>query len=73
MTSTPTLDTAAVLAAARRERVEADAAECRFLERVLEWANLHQVTDPEQEQIATYGDTPVSRDLTPRPVEPPGS
>ena len=36
MTSTPTLDTAAVLAAARRERIEADAAEARLLQRVLE-------------------------------------
>jgi hypothetical protein len=59
MTSTPTLETAAVLAAARRERIEADAAEARLLERVAEWAQLHQVTDPD-ERIATYGDTPVS-------------
>jgi len=60
MTSTPTLDTAAVLAAARRERTEADAAEARLLQRVAQWAELHQVDDPAEQQIATYGDTPVS-------------
>ena len=60
MTSTPTLDTAAVLAAARRERVEADAAEARFLQRVAQWAGLHQVEDAETHHVATYGDTPVS-------------
>src|SRR5690348_5357304 len=60
MTSTTTLDTAAVLAAARRERAEADAAEARPLQRVLEWADLHTVADPEVEPIATYSNTPVS-------------
>ncbi len=60
MTSTPTLDSAALLAAARRDRVEADAAEARLLEKVLEWADLHQVADPGEQQIATFGDTPVS-------------
>jgi hypothetical protein len=58
MTST-TLDTAAVRAAACRDRVEADAAESRLLQRDAEWADRHRVTDPD-EQIATYGDTPVS-------------
>lgn len=28
--------------------------------KVLEWAELHQVADPEEQQIATFGDTPVS-------------
>ena len=58
MTSTPTLDTAAVLAAARRDRAEADAAERRVLQHALTWANLHTTEDPEQR--ATFGDTPVS-------------
>ncbi len=60
MTSTTTLDSASLLAAARRDRAEADAAEARLLEKVLEWADLHQVADPDKEQIATFGDTPVS-------------
>lgn len=59
MTSTVTLDSAAVLAAARRERADADAAEARLLQRALEWADLHQVDDSAT-RIATFGDTPVS-------------
>ncbi|RNL78577.1 HNH endonuclease signature motif containing protein [Nocardioides marmorisolisilvae] len=60
MTSTIDLDTAAVLAAARADRAEADAAESRLLQRALTWSQLHQVVDPENTTIATYGDSPVS-------------
>ncbi|MCW2858053.1 MAG: hypothetical protein JWR52_3668 [Marmoricola sp.] len=31
-----------------------------MLGRVLEWADAHQVADPDDQQIATFGDTPVS-------------
>src|SRR3954454_10224124 len=48
MTSGTTLDTAAVLAAARRARATANAAETEVLLQAVEWAHLHQVTDPEQ-------------------------
>src|SRR4051812_21581989 len=48
MTSGTTLDTAAVLAAARRARATANAAEAEILLQAVEWAHLHQVTDPEQ-------------------------
>src|SRR4051794_37999753 len=48
MTSgTTTLDTAAVLAAARRARATANAAEAEVLFHAVEWAQLHQVTDPD--------------------------
>lgn len=53
-----TLDTAAVLAAARADRAEAEAAERRVLQHALTWANLH-ATDDEDER-ATFGDSPVS-------------
>src|SRR3954447_17313529 len=48
MTSGTTLDTAAVLAAARRARATANAAEAEILLQAVEWAHLHQVIDPEQ-------------------------
>src|SRR4051794_13954733 len=48
MTSGTTLDTAAVLAAARRARATANSAEAEVLLQAVEWAHLHQVTDPEQ-------------------------
>src|SRR3954451_20140165 len=49
MTSgTTTLDTAAVLAAARRARATANAAEAEVLLQAVQWAHLHQVTDPER-------------------------
>src|SRR4051794_29994319 len=48
MTSGTTLDTAAVLAAARRARATANSAEAQVLLQAVEWAHLHQVTDPEQ-------------------------
>jgi len=57
MTSTPTLDSGAVLAAARRHRAEADAAERAVLADALAWAELHLTVDPEE--AATWGDTPV--------------
>ncbi|MCW2784826.1 MAG: hypothetical protein JWP74_1343, partial [Marmoricola sp.] len=59
MTSTTTsLDTAAVLAAARRDRSEADAAERRVLGHALAWAQLHTTDD--EEAMATFGDSPIS-------------
>src|SRR5690242_8417907 len=63
MTPTTALETGAVLAAARAERAAVEAAEVRFLQRVLEWARLHEVTataEPDGSPIATYGDTAVS-------------
>src|SRR3954462_5380379 len=48
MTSGTTLDTAAVLAAARRARATANAAEAEVVAQAVAWAHLHQVTDPEQ-------------------------
>src|SRR3954453_6223763 len=49
MTSgTTTLDTAAVLAAARRARATANAAEAEVLLQAVQWACLHQVTDPDE-------------------------
>src|SRR3954453_10375337 len=49
MTSgTTTLDTAAVLASARRARVAANAAEAQVLADAVAWSHLHQVTDPDQ-------------------------
>lgn len=51
------LDAAAVLAAARRERAEADAAEARVLSRALAWAELHRTEDGDL--AATWGDSPV--------------
>src|SRR4051794_18916746 len=48
MTSgTTTLDTAAILAAARRARATANAAEAEVLLQAVQWAQLHQVTDPD--------------------------
>jgi len=60
MNSTISLDTAAVLAAAKADRREADAAENRLLLRVAEWAELYRVDDPTATSVATFGDTPVS-------------
>src|SRR3954454_8673196 len=48
MTSgTTTLDTAAILAAARRARATANAAEAEVLAQAVGWSHLHQVTDPD--------------------------
>ncbi|RNL80932.1 HNH endonuclease signature motif containing protein [Nocardioides marmorisolisilvae] len=62
MTTTSILETGAVLAAARREQAEVEAARTRLLERVAQWAEMHRIDDPEtaDRAIATYGDTPVS-------------
>jgi hypothetical protein len=57
MTSTRVLDSATVLAAARRHRAEADAAERAVLVDALDWARLHLTADPDL--AATWGDTPV--------------
>lgn len=57
MTSTRTLATSQVLAAARRARAQADAAEVLVFVQALEWARLHVVTDPDDS--ATWGDTPI--------------
>jgi hypothetical protein len=58
MTSvTTSLATAAVLADARRAQVAAEAAQLRVLEAAVEWAGLHEVTDPDD--AATWGDSPV--------------
>jgi len=56
MTSGTTHSTA-VLATARRARAEADAAEAEVLAAAVEWAGLHEITDPEE--VATWRDTPV--------------
>jgi len=62
MTTTSTLETGAVLAAARREQDEAEAAQTRYLQRVAQWAELHRIEDPDTatRTIATFGDTPIS-------------
>lgn len=52
------LQTHDVLAAARRARSAADAAEVELLEQAIAWARLHEVTE-ETGDIATWGDTPV--------------
>lgn len=53
------LDPAAVvLAAARRHRAEAEAAERAQLEDAIAWAGLHEPTDPDR--AATWGSTPVA-------------
>ncbi|MCW2856271.1 MAG: endonuclease [Marmoricola sp.] len=57
MTSTTALASSRVLAAARRFRAEADAAEVGVFVEALAWARLHVVTDPEDS--ATWGDSPV--------------
>jgi len=57
MTSTTDLEARATLAAARRARAEADAAEVVVFTQALEWARLNVVTDPDES--ATWGDTPV--------------
>src|SRR3954454_13395133 len=49
MTSgTTTLDTTAVLAAPRRARATANAAEAEVLAQAVAWSHLHQVTDPDE-------------------------
>jgi hypothetical protein len=69
MTPTISLETAAVLAAARADRREAEAAETRLLQRVAQWAELHRIDHPTSTDtgggagsgvVATFGDTPVS-------------
>src|SRR3954469_8746019 len=45
--STLDVEAAAVLAAARRLRREANAAEAGVLQKAIEWAQLHEVTDPD--------------------------
>ncbi|MBO9519976.1 MAG: DUF222 domain-containing protein [Nocardioidaceae bacterium] len=57
MTSTQTLDATAVLAAVRRDRAEADAAEARILAGALAWAQLHEVS--EDDVYAAWGDSPL--------------
>lgn len=57
MTSTATLDSAAVLAGIRRDRIAADEAEARVLAGVAEFALVHQVDD--LYASATWGDSPV--------------
>jgi len=57
MTSTTSLASSQVLAAARRHRAEADAAEVGVFVDALDWARLNIVTDPDDS--ATWGDTPI--------------
>ncbi|MBO9523050.1 MAG: DUF222 domain-containing protein [Nocardioidaceae bacterium] len=59
MTSTQTLDAAAVLAAARRARSTADAAEAEVLAQALAWAHLHVVGTLGEGGVATWGDSPI--------------
>lgn len=57
MTSTTTLDTGTVLAAARRLRIESEAAEVGVLRQALEWCRLHEVSD--ELDAATWGNLPL--------------
>jgi 5-methylcytosine-specific restriction endonuclease McrA len=52
------LEESAVLAAARRAKQDADAAEARKLAAAVEWARLHEVTDPDDAE--TWGQTPIT-------------
>src|SRR5690242_854457 len=52
-------EAAEVLAVVRRTQDEVRAGEARILERAVEWAALHEVTDPESSMVATWGDTPI--------------
>jgi hypothetical protein len=54
----PSLDEAAVLAAARQAKRDADAAEARKLAAAVAWASLHQVDDPDLAE--TWDRTPVT-------------
>ncbi|MGJ0558379.1 HNH endonuclease signature motif containing protein [Methylocystis sp.] len=57
MTSMTGLDTATVLAGARRAKAESNRAEAELLAFAVSWARLHEVSDPDA--AATFGDTPV--------------
>jgi hypothetical protein len=57
MTSGSMIDSSAVLAAARRARAAADAAEVEVLAQALAWAELHVVSSVEES--ATWGDSPI--------------
>ncbi len=57
MTSTTGLDTATVLAAARRLRTQAEQAEVGVMRQALEWCRIHQVVD--EDDAATWGNTPL--------------
>jgi len=57
MTTTTSLGTSSVLAAARRARITADQAEAEQMAAAVEWAGLHEVTN--ENLAATFGDTPV--------------
>ncbi|MBO9522553.1 MAG: DUF222 domain-containing protein [Nocardioidaceae bacterium] len=59
MTSTQTIDATAVLAAARRARATADAAEAEVLAQALAWAHLHQVGSVDEGGVATWSDSPI--------------
>lgn len=58
---TPTLsvEAGAVLAKARRVQDEVRAGEAVILEQAVAWAALHEVTDPDSYEVATWGDTPL--------------
>lgn len=57
MTSTPTLDAAAVIAAARRRRAAIRAESLGLLEELLTWVRMHVVTDVDD--AATWAEAPV--------------
>ncbi len=57
MTTTADLDTASVLAAARRLRTESEAAEVGVMEQAMEWCRIHEVTD--EDDAATWGESPA--------------
>ncbi len=57
MTSTTGLNTATVLATARRLRTESEAAEVGVLTQAIEWCRLHEVHD--ESDAATWGESPM--------------
>lgn len=57
--ATPDLEAVAVLAKARRVQEEVRAGEAVILDQAVRWAALHEVTDPDSIEVATWADTPV--------------
>src|SRR5690349_405836 len=51
------LSAASIIASARRDRAEINAAEIRMLESAIAWVQLHEVT--EDDVFATWGDSPI--------------
>jgi len=53
------LEAANVLATVRRTQDEVRAGEVKILQKAVEWARLHDVTDPDSYEVATWGNTPL--------------